>query len=244
MRTLFTLISLMLFFNSYANTSTTSVPDSLSQSRTKSYELILPISLITYGLLGLESDFLKFYNHEVKEEVGEHIDDKMTIDDFSQYSPFISVYLLNSLGIQGEHNFKDRTIILGTAYAIMGATVLTLKATVDVMRPDASSNNSFPSGHTATAFMGAEFLYQEYKEQSLLYGVSGYAVALGTGIFRMLNERHWVTDVAAGAGFGMLSTKISYYLFDKYFDSEKELKLGLSPIINQDEVWLSVNYKF
>ncbi|WP_458626789.1 phosphatase PAP2 family protein [Winogradskyella sp. PC D3.3] len=49
----------------------------------------------------------------------------------------------------------------------MGGTVNILKTTGNVKRPDGSSKNSFPSGHTATAFMRAKFLYQEYKEVSI-----------------------------------------------------------------------------
>jgi hypothetical protein len=48
---------------------------------------------------------------------------------------------------------------------------------------------------------------QEYKDVSIWYGISGYVVATGTGFFRMYNDRHWLTDVAAGAGIGILCTK-------------------------------------
>ena len=84
------------------------------------------------------------------------------------------MYGLNALGVKGKNNFKDRTIILGTAYLLMGGTVNILKRTGNVERPDGSSTNSFPSGHTATAFMGAEFLYQEYKDISILMLVCGH----------------------------------------------------------------------
>ena len=94
----------------------------------------------------------------------------------------------------------------------MGSTVNIIKLTGNEMRPDGTSNNSFPSGNTATAFMGAELLYQEYKEVSIWYGVAGYAVVAGTGFFRMYNNRHWLTDISAGAGIGILSTKIAYWI--------------------------------
>ncbi|WP_111306960.1 phosphatase PAP2 family protein [Confluentibacter sediminis] len=174
--------------------------------------LIVPTVLISYGIIGIESDALKSINAEIKEEVNENIDEKVTIDDFAQYAPFMSVYALNAMGIQGKNNFKDRTIILGTAYLIMGSTVYGLKKITKIERPDGSSNNSFPSGHTATAFMGAEFLWQEYKDVSIWYGITGYAVAVGTGTFRIYNDRHWLTDVVTGAGIGILSTKIAYWL--------------------------------
>jgi hypothetical protein len=182
------------------------------KDRPKYEHLIIPTVLLGYGIVGLESHMLRGVNANVKEEVNEHIDNKFTIDDISQYTPILSVYALNAAGIKGENNFKDRTIILGTAYLIMGATVNIIKNTGNVVRPDGSSTNSFPSGHTATAFMGAEFLFQEYKNESVWYGISGYSVAAVTGFFRMYNDRHWLTDVAAGAGIGMLSTKIAYWV--------------------------------
>lgn len=174
--------------------------------------LIIPTALISYGIIGLESHTVQDINSSTKTELKEHIDNKFTIDDFSQYSPFVSVYALNALGIQGKNSFKDRTIVLGTAYLIMGITVNAIKHTSHELRPDGSSYNSFPSGHTATAFMGAEFLNQEYKDQSIWYGITGYAVATGTGFFRMYNDRHWFSDIATGAGIGILSTKIAYWL--------------------------------
>ena len=162
--------------------------DSLKQKENIKFKyetLIVPTVLIGYGIVGLESHTLESINTNTRDEIIENIDNKFTIDDFSQYSPFLTVYGLNAIGIKGKNNFKDRTIILGTAYLIMGGTVNIIKRTGNVERPDGSSKNSFPSGHTATAFMGAEFLYQEYKDVSIWYGVAGYVVATGTGMFRM-----------------------------------------------------------
>ncbi|WP_410505217.1 phosphatase PAP2 family protein [Flavobacterium sp. CG_23.5] len=176
-------------------------------------QLIVPAVLIGYGILGLRSDQLESFNFQIREEVKENIDRKFTIDDFSQYAPAASVYALSAFGIKGKNNFRDRTVILATSYLIMGIAVNSLKRTFKVERPDGSSFNSFPSGHTATAFMGAELLYQEYKNVSIWYGISGYFVATGTGAFRMYNNRHWLTDVVAGAGIGILSTKAAYWLY-------------------------------
>uniref|UniRef100_UPI00404ACB0E phosphatase PAP2 family protein n=1 Tax=Flavobacterium sp. TaxID=239 RepID=UPI00404ACB0E len=208
---IFVIICFSSVFSFGQTIETDSIP--VQSNTTFQYKkLIIPAFLIGYGVIGIESDGLKIFNSQIKEEVNEHIDEKITIDDISQYVPFASVYALNALGIQGKNNFKDRTMILGTAYLIMGISVNSLKTITKVERPDGSSNNSFPSGHTATAFMGAEFLLQEYKDVSIWYGISGYAIATGTGIFRMYNDRHWLTDVAAGAGIGILSTKIAYWM--------------------------------
>jgi membrane-associated phospholipid phosphatase len=194
-------------------TATIVIKDTVQNLKFNYKQLIIPSVLIGYGFIGLNSDQLKSFNSEIQEEVTENIDRKFTIDDVMQYAPAASVYALNACGVEGKNNLKDRSIILASSYLMMSVTVLALKDITKEERPDGSSNNSFPSGHTATAFAGAEFLWQEYKDKSIWYGISGYIVAAGTGVFRIVNNRHWLTDVAAGAGIGILSTKAAYWIY-------------------------------
>lgn len=228
---------------------TDSIPKKDNTHQFKFKQLIIPTALIGYGVIGIESDQLKLFNTQIKEEVNEDIDDKITIDDFSQYAPALSVYGLNALGIKGKHNFKDRTIILGTSYLLMSASVLSLKSITKVERPDGSGFNSFPSGHTATAFAGAEFLWQEYKDVSVWYGISGYIVAVGTGAFRIYNDKHWLTDVAAGAGIGILSTKVAYWINpwvqEKIFKSKKKNSISaIAPFYNGKQFGIGLLKQF
>lgn len=211
--------------------------------------LIVPAILVGYGILGFENHNINSFNAQIREEVREDIDEKITIDDFSQYAPMAAVYGLNAAGIKGRNDFGNRSLIMATSYLIMSATVLGLKSATKVERPDGSSNNSFPSGHTATAFAGAEFLWQEYKDQSILYGISGYVVATGTGMFRMYNNRHWLTDVATGAGIGILSTKIAYwvnpYLQNKIFgNKDKKVSSVIMPFYNGKQIGLGLGMNF
>jgi hypothetical protein len=187
--------------------------DTISKPKKFSYkQLIVPGVLIGYGVFGIKNDQLISFNTQLRAEVKEDIDEKTSIDDFSQWVPAASVFALDAFGVKAKHNLRDRTVIFATSYAIMATTVFALKSVTHVERPDGTSNNSFPSGHTATAFAGATFLWEEYKDKSIWIGVAGYAVATGTGLFRIYNNRHWLTDVAAGAGIGILSTKIAYWL--------------------------------
>lgn len=176
-------------------------------------QLIIPSALIAYGVFETAIEHNYLLNRQVKHEVTEHIDSKFTIDDISQYVPAGSVYALNLMGIKGKNNFKDRTFILGISTLFMAASVNTIKYSTKIERPDKSAKNSFPSGHTAVAFMGAEFLWQEYKDVSIWYGITGYTIATGTGIFRLYNDKHWFADVIVGAGLGILSTKAAYWLY-------------------------------
>lgn len=214
----------MLLFGQVSG-STESIPkDKVQNLHFSKRQLIIPALFFTYGIASMESDFLKLVNNEIREEVKENIDEKFTIDDFSQFVPVLSVYGLNYLGCKGKNNFRDRSVIFGTSFLLMSTTVFTLKKLTHVERPDGSTNNSFPSGHTANAFAGAEFLYQEYKDVSPWIGVAGFAVATGTGFFRIYNNRHWLSDVVMGAGIGILSTKIAYWTFP--FIDNKILKAG------------------
>tara|TARA_R110001583_G_scaffold152546_1_gene304457 strand:+ start:1181 stop:1930 length:750 start_codon:yes stop_codon:yes gene_type:complete len=241
---LFAIISSNLFCQ---NTKTDSLQP-IKNMPFKYQSLIIPTALIGYGIIGIENDGLKLFNANIKEEIRENIDDKFSIDDISQYVPFLSVYGLNALGIKGKNNFKDRTIILGTAYLIMGTTVYGMKKLTKVQRPDGSGKTSFPSGHTATAFMGAEFIYQEYKDVSIWYGISGYVVATGTGFFRMYNDKHWFTDVVAGAGIGILSTKIAYWIHPfikkKIFKGKETMNGIVIPFYNGKEYGLGLSMSF
>ena len=99
----------------------------------------------------------------------------------------------------------------------MASVVNTIKYTAHVRRPDKSNYKSFPSGHTATAFMAAMMMHKEYGDRSPWYSISAFTVATATGISRILNNRHWLSDVLAGAGIGILSTELGYYLADLIF---------------------------
>jgi hypothetical protein len=234
--------SLGVSFSACAQVSPDTITDKPKAPIRLNYkQLILPATLISYGIVGLESGNIKGFNQEIKEETTEHIDEKITIDDFSQYLPIASLYGLSAIGIKGRNSFKDKTILLATSYFLMGFTVNAFKKTARVERPDGSGFNSFPSGHTATAFMGAELMYQEYKESSVWYGVSGYVVAAGTGAFRMYNNRHWLSDVLAGAGMGILSAKAAYWLYpitSKWFSNEqsKNSKTALIPLYDGNNI--------
>lgn len=175
---------------------------------------IIPAALISYGFTSLNSESLKDINLNIRQEVGiEHPHKAIHIDNFLQYAPALAVYGLNAAGIKGKHNFRDRTILYSMSMLISNATVFSLKNSCGVIRPDASNTLSFPSGHTANAFVAAEFMRQEYKDVSPWYGVAGYAVAATTGYLRMYNNKHWFSDVVTGAGIGIASTRVAYWLY-------------------------------
>lgn len=209
-----------------------------SQSLQFNYkQLIIPTVFISYGALGFSKGPVKQWNNDIQQDVISKKHARTSLDDFIQYIPAASVYALNFAGVKGKNNLKNETIILASSIVIVSATVFTLKSTTDVLRPDGSEANSFPSGHTAFAFAGAEFLYQEYKDKSIWYGISGYAIATTTGFLRIYNNKHWLTDVVAGAGIGILSTKIAYWI-NPYINN----KILHTPTSNNSSTFISPFY--
>ena len=220
----------------------------MSPYKFKPLQLILPSTLIAVGAIGIESDWLKYQNREIRDELQENKKRKFSIDDFSQYAPLVATYGLNVCGLKGKHGYADLTIISATAYALMAIAVNTTKSITKVERPDGSTRNSFPSGHTATAFVGAEILRREYWDVSPWIGISGYAVALGTGFFRMYNNRHWLTDVIAGAGMGILCTEAAYWLYPiitkAFFKKRYRNNIFLSPVVTKESKGVAFSLRF
>ena len=178
--------------------------------------LLIPGAMIAYGFTSLGNDGLKNLNQELKEDVWTDRPHQLIhIDNWLLITPALSLYGLNAIGIKGKNNFRDRTMILLLSNIILNTTVFTVKKISHQLRPDGSNYYSFPSGHAAVAFASAEFLYQEYKDVSPWYGVAGYAMATTTGYLRIYNNKHWFSDVVTGAGLGIVSSKIAYWLYPK-----------------------------
>lgn len=155
-------------------------------------------------------------------------------DDYLQYAPTATVYALKLAGVTGRNNTLRATISYASSLAIMGILVNTVKYTAKVERPDQSANNSFPSGHTAMAFTNASFLHKEYGMVSPGYSIGGYSVATFTGIGRYLNNRHWVSDILAGAGIGILSSELGYFFVNKFYKNKGDNMGLLSKIEGND----------
>lgn len=179
--------------------------DSIKTDSTKdncSYgQFILPISLIIVGSSLSGSDFEKDFKTDLRNWVGN--DFEFVIDDYIQYAPLAELYAANLLGVKAKNNWFDQTKNLAIANLSSSTIVLSLKKITDKNRPNGTPD-SFPSGHSIFAFTNATVLYHEYKETNLFFAYSGYAFATTTGVFRMLNNRHWLSDVLTGAGLGIL----------------------------------------
>ena len=90
------------------------------------------------------------------------------------------------------------------AQVLSQVLVQTLKFTVRRARPDSSNRQSFPSGHSSSAFATATVLQRHYGWR---IGVPAYALGSYVALARMSWNRHHATDVVMGAGFGIASAR-------------------------------------
>ena len=220
----------------------------MANKRFPAKSFIIPGLLFVYGMASFENDGLQNLNEELKEDIyTERPHRKIAIDNYLQFSPAIAVYGLNAMGLKGKNNFLDRSMIYLMSNAILGISVYGLKKISHQLRPDGSGFTSFPSGHTTEAFASAEFLRQEYKHLSPWYGIAGYTVALATGYLRMYNNKHWLSDVLAGAGVGIASTKIAYWLYPKIkhkLFKDKKVNTFVMPVYENKSIGLVLVHKF
>lgn len=199
---------------------------------------IIPTAFVSYGVLARKYAWMQELDHSTSYEIGEHFTKSIWIDDYLQYAPAVAVLALDFMGIKAKHNCGDRVFVLATANLLTFASVQTLKRTTRIERPDGSNLHSFPSGHTASAFAGAHILFKEYNGASPWISLAGYAAAGATGVMRVYNRRHWVSDVVTGAGVGILSVEASYFLlpvFQSVFNTKSsKKKFAVAPVFGDN----------
>jgi len=126
---------------------------------------------------------------------------------------------------------------LAFSYATSLAVTYILKEIVHKQRPEGRLlYDSFPSGHTTSAFSGASFIQRRYGWK---YGKYAYGLATIVAISRMEGPDGWhdIWDVLAGAAISIGST----YLYTKPYQKQK-VAVGFSS--NGDKHLFSLIYKF
>lgn len=126
------------------------------------------------------------------------------VDDVMQFLPMSGALALDVSELV-RHREWTPLVESASSIALMVGLVHGIKALHIELRPDHSTWNSFPSGHTATAFVGAELLRQRLGCEYWYLSVVGYAAAVGTAYLRIYHNRHWLGDTLAGAGIGIIS---------------------------------------
>ncbi len=218
---------------------------SIADYQFKPKSLILPASLIAVGAIGHSIDGMKDFHLFKRGKDPE----KIGIDDYLEWGMFGWVFVCDLMGKE-KHNWVDQVFLLTLAEGLNAGMVQGLKRGIEVTRPDGNPH-SFPSGHTANAFLGAHIAYKEFRESSPALAYSGYAIATFVAASRLYHNRHWVADVVAGAGFGILSVELSYLIYFPIRDAlarninkRATNRLVIAPVISGQTGGFYFSYSF
>ena len=182
----------------------------LEEKATANKFQFIPASFLTVGGLAAYAFDEHYYN--IREAHTPSF--KQTYDDYTQYLPGAVMLGMKVAGVEGKSTWGEMLLSDALSATLMVGLIESTKYIIGKERPDGSAKNSFPSGHTATAFMFATMLHKEYGELSPWFSIGAYTCATATGFTRQLNKRHWMSDVLVGAGVGIISVELGYYLAD------------------------------
>uniref|UniRef100_UPI00321768EE phosphatase PAP2 family protein n=1 Tax=uncultured Draconibacterium sp. TaxID=1573823 RepID=UPI00321768EE len=165
------------------------------------------------------------------------------MEDYIQYIPLVAVYALNAWNIKGKNNFGNRTAIIAKSYLLNALWVKSFKKITDTKRPN-GKKYSFPSGHTSVAFAMAHFMHKEYGKITPWYSIGAYFSAASVATLRVIHNEHWVGDVVAGAGFGILSTELIYLTHLYKWDKAHLKHFDIFPFQTHKYKGLTLVYRF
>ena len=214
------LIACLLLISSFSLFA--AVPSDSASTRPVSSQWDLAKKGIAPASLLLSSTLIGHFDNEIRDfrnEVAPNY--RYSYDDFLQIAPGIGAIGLRCAGVKGRSETWGEMLSATLLSSIMSVAFTEgLKNTTGRTRPyNEYEQNSFPSGHTITAFTSATILHNEYWEVNPWYSIGGYACAAFVGISRVLNNRHWASDVLAGAGLGIISGEMGYIINDQLFHS-------------------------
>lgn len=178
--------------------------------------LIAPGTFLIYGGLKPVINGIPKLDDKIMNNIQEKYPDfHNNIADYLMWAPSASVYTMDAFHVETQHSFKEHLIIDAGSILVTGALGFGMRKISENINAYNSENTKFPSGHTANAFRGAEIVHQELKESHPVLSYSGYVVAAGVGLLRIYDKDHFLSEVIAGAGLGILSTKLTYWVFGK-----------------------------
>lgn len=218
----------MLFSNVYSQDT-----DTTGTSKNIVVQSIIPASLITAGVIINNSQFEKNLNINMRNFVGNDFEFK--IDNYIQFAPIAEMYVADVFNMKSKNHWFDQTKYLLFSDIISTSITYGLKYLTQKTRPN-WGEFSFPSGHTTFAFTNATVLFNEYQNTSLLFASTGYLFSTTTGIFRLLNNKHWFSDVLVGAGIGIVVTELVYFFepLKSFNPFEKTANISFSPVLSNN----------
>src|SRR5262245_33892854 len=116
----------------------------------------------------------------------------------------VTVGLFAAGRFTGPGAFRSATYDMAQAVIVGSVYTTAVKYAVGRTRPDGSNNLSFPSGHTSNAFAMATVAEYHFGPK---VGIPAYLAASFIGASRIQSNKHYLSDVVAGAALGYIVGK-------------------------------------
>src|SRR5688572_28105218 len=147
---------------------------------------VVPAMLIGYGIATIGKNELIISSSDVQQWRQKEFPQFTTeADDYMPSAPLVIMFGLDAAGIKSKNSWVNQAIIFGLANALNGWSTRQIKHNTSIRRPDGRDRLSFPSAHTSSAFVAAEMLHQEFKNESPWISVAGYTLASTVGALRI-----------------------------------------------------------
>ena len=215
----------------YANPGGISSPVKAPWYKSKLVKAVaIPAVMISYGAITAQGD--AGINRREREFVQKQFRPVNTmIDNTVIFLPYLELGAVALAGVESRNDRINTLLIIAKGEAIMLASTFAVKYLSRETRPNGEDNLSFPSGHTAQAFLAASIVHTEFRDKSQWYGIGAYTIATSVAALRMINDKHWQSDVVAGAGFGILSAHLAYLSHrNRWGRKPIGRDVGLSPV--------------
>jgi len=206
---------------------------------------------ITAGLYALDQD-IQDWVQENRNDASDEIASAARLFGDGRYvlPPMGLLYLY---GRMSEDDRAERTALLGLeSVVVSGIITQAVKFAGHRHRPGdggaydewdgpglSTSNLSFPSGHTQTAFAIATVIASEYGDTAAVAPLA-YGIATLTALSRINDNAHWSSDVFFGAAIGFFTAKKIVSLHNE----RRKAKIAVLPVINKRISGLLVSYDF
>jgi membrane-associated phospholipid phosphatase len=158
---------------------------------TKNNQIVLVAGLIGTGIA------LK-YDNSINSYAQSHVLMPDPIAMFGDYWGIGGQVLLWG-AILSSGNKSEKFRYASSAFVVNGLLTYGLKYGVKRERPDESNKRSFPSGHTSNSFLTASIVQEIYGSKA---GIPAYLLAWVTGLSRIHDNKHYLSDVIFGAAMG------------------------------------------
>lgn len=145
-----------------------------------------------------------------------------------------AVMRLAILGLFTVGRFANGPRFRAMTYDLLDATLVNygyttlIKEAVGRERPDGSDKKSFPSGHASNAFALAAVVERHYGWKA---GVPAYALASAVAASRLQRNKHYLSDVLAGATLGYVVGRTVVRVNGRPLDAPRGPQVGLTPVI-------------